>query len=126
MITLRRLLIRVITAAFVAVFLLLPAQQAHADPTGGIGGYCSPGQWTQVFWHVHPAWPEKYRFQVYNDVQVNWRRFSTDPSFYWEGSFTTQGEIWSPPSWYTSIEFMCSTNSPVWVTPLPFEFWRIW
>lgn len=86
-------------------------------PIGAIAGYCSPGQWTQVHWYVHPFWPANYRYRVADGVQVSWRFFSSEPPFYWEGGFNTEGSIWTPPAWYVTIEFMCSTNSPVWIAP---------
>jgi hypothetical protein len=86
-------------------------------PIGAIAGYCSPGQWTRVHWYVHPFWPANYRYAVSDGVRVSWRFFSSEPPFYWEGGFTTQGSIWTPPAWYVTIEFMCSTYSPVWIAP---------
>lgn len=86
-------------------------------PVGAIAGYCSPGQWTRVHWYVHPFWPANYRYAVSDGVRVSWRFFSSEPPFYWEGGFTTQGSIWTPPAWYVTIEFMCSAYSPVWIAP---------
>lgn len=135
MTTLRRLSTSTLAVLLACGFLLLPTQQATAATPpvttsaqavaitappgpGGIGGYCSPGQWTQVHWIVHPFWPANYRYTVLDGVRVNWRFFSSEPPFYWEGAFTTQGDIWTPNAWYTTYEFMCSSYSPVWVTPL--------
>jgi len=79
---------------------------------------CFPGVWTQVHWYVIPFWIANYRYQVNPGVNVSWRWFSAGIPPYWEGSFTTSGDIWTPPSWYTSVEFMCSSPSQVSITPL--------
>lgn len=105
-------------ALIVSAVLMLPSQQAEAAPPGAVGGYCSPGQYTQVHGYVHPFWAGNYRYTVNDGVVVNWRYYSSSVPFYWQNSFVTQGDIWSPPAWYTSVEFMCSSNSPVWIAPL--------
>ncbi len=79
---------------------------------------CVGGQWTQVHWYVNPFWPLNYRYRVNEGVYVKWRWYSGGVPPYWEGSFTTQGDIWAPPSWYTSVEFLCSTTSNVEITPI--------
>jgi hypothetical protein len=99
------------------VLLVIPSQRALAQSPGD--SYCSRDRWTQVHWYVHPFWPSSYRYTVSSGVRVDWRWFSSEPPFYWEGNFTSQGDIWSPPAWYTSVEFRCSPDSPVWVRGLP-------
>jgi hypothetical protein len=63
-------------------------------------------------------WTANYRYRVADGVYVKWRWFSAGVHPYWEGSFTTWADIWTPPSWYTSVEFLCSRSSTVAITPL--------
>ncbi|MFC7616083.1 tetratricopeptide repeat protein [Actinokineospora soli] len=114
----------------VAALLALAGQPAAASAEGRTAGEhaaagqasalstCVPGVWTQVHWYVTPFWVANYRYTVAPGVFVKWRWFSGGVPPYWEGSFTTSGDIWTPPSWYTSVEFMCSSPTSVVIRPL--------
>ncbi|MEU4768073.1 hypothetical protein AB0H12_32970 [Actinosynnema sp. NPDC023794] len=114
--------VRVALAALAALFVLsAPPAAAAASPasdTVSTMSTCVPGAWTQVHWYITPMWVANYRYRVADGVHVKWRWFSGGVPPYWEGSFTTSGDIWTPPSWYTSVEFMCSSPTSVVITPL--------
>lgn len=114
--------VRVALAALATLFALsAPPAAAAASPasdTVSAMSTCVPGAWTQVHWYITPMWVANYRYRVADGVHVKWRWFSGGVPPYWEGSFTTSGDIWTPPSWFTSVEFMCSSPTSVVITPL--------
>jgi hypothetical protein len=94
---------------------------AAATATGYSYAYCGPDEWALVNWYVNPAWPLDYRYQVGQGVNVQWHWTSVPvlsifPPFWW-GSFTTVSHIWTPPSFYTAVYFLCSSPSVVEITP---------
>ncbi len=132
-------------ALALAVFALLPATaatatlesapQAAGQPAAAMipqsattvqqtavdapSSYCYAGRWTQVraLWHPF-GWPLGEHYQVYSSVFVEYRWFQDGIPQYWYGTFTGVKQIYYTPSWYTSIEFKCAVDSPVWIYPL--------
>ncbi|MDR7277122.1 hypothetical protein [Catenuloplanes atrovinosus] len=119
----------VVAAAWLTVLVSAPAVAAPGDRSSPEAegraavsaktaySSCTGGQWTQVHWYVTPFWTASYQYRVASGVSVRWRWFSAGVPPYWEGSFTGVATIWTPPSGYTSLEFLCSQSSTVAITP---------
>ncbi|MFC4531292.1 hypothetical protein [Sphaerisporangium dianthi] len=118
----------VVPAVALAAAAVLPASAASpasaatapgtASAVAFAGSFCYAGQWTQVHWYVNPFWPMTYRYTVPSGGYVRWRFFSGGVPPYWEGGFSGSTDIWTPPSPYTSIEFLCVGDSNVTITGL--------
>ncbi|MCG5217902.1 hypothetical protein [Streptosporangium sp. KLBMP 9127] len=119
---LRKGTMALLTAATLAVGAsAAPAQAASAlgaSTSSAASSFCFANQWTQVHWYINPFWPVSYRYHVPGGGLVRWRWFSGGVPPYWENSFTGTGDIWTPPSPYTSVEFNCSNNSDVFINGL--------
>ncbi len=85
----------------------------------GPSSHCYAGQWTQVraWWHPFGI-PYGERYVVNPGVFVEWRWFQDGFPQYWYNTFTSSADIIYTPSWFTSLEFKCAADSPVWVYPL--------
>jgi hypothetical protein len=85
----------------------------------GPSAHCYAGQWTQVraWWHPFGI-PYGERYVVNPGVFVEWRWFQDGFPQYWYNTFTSSADIIYTPSWFTSLEFKCAADSPVWVYSL--------
>lgn len=92
---------------------------SQAATVDGPSAYCYAGQWTQVrtWWHPFGI-PYGERYVVNPGVFVEWRWFQDGFPQYWYNTFTSSADIIYTPSWFTSLEFKCAADSPVWVYPL--------
>jgi hypothetical protein len=51
-------------------------------------------------------------------VYVEWPWFQDGIPPYWHGTFANSADIIYTPSWFTVLQFKCSSTSPVWIYPL--------
>lgn len=89
---------------------------AHVHTDEPPSSYCYAGRWVQVRALVHPFGVPVYeQYQVSYGVRVQWRWFQDGFPQYFYNEFTSAALIYYTPSWYTSVEFNCSYDSPVWI-----------
>ena len=105
-----RLLLLVTAVALATGVTAVPA---FADsPTRYVS--CEAGEWRQV--HAMAFHGGTYRYEVPNGGWVDWRWFAATLPPFWAGRFIYSADIWTPPSFYTSLEFHCERSSVVAIT----------